>query len=190
MSVELGKKISVIENANVTLLHKYFDEKRKKIDVFIQEEWVPIFAEEFFSNRSIASAWNQIVSANNKEERLKFIILTGPKLQERINRKRLELIKPLDDLERRIENKIRVEYNQARAINNSITSFSISASEVTETRSRYLQMMGVSEDKIGKIIEETDDAVSYLLKGAKDAQGRLNAAEEYIDKIKSIIKSI
>ena len=157
LSAELGKRISAIEDSNITLLKRFFDQKRREVDKFIEEEWVPEFAEQFFSNQTISAAWNTIVREDDKQQRLMFLVKTGPKLQKKINEKRLELIQPLDDLERRIEKQIRDEYAQARAINNSITSFLVSSTEVVENRNRYLEMVGVTDDKIGKIIDKTDN---------------------------------
>ena len=87
--------------------HSFFDQKRAKVDEFISKEWIPTFASNFFDNQTIQETWDEIVSSNSKEDRLKFIIMLGPKLQEQINQKRLELIKPLDELENEIEYKIR-----------------------------------------------------------------------------------
>ena len=190
LSVELGKRISAIEGSNVTLLHRFFDQKRKEVDEFIENEWVPTFANQFFSNPKISSVWEEIVKSDNKSDRLTFIIKSGPKLQKKINEKRLELIQPLDDLERRIEKSIRDEYSQARAMNNSITSFLLSASEVAENRNRYLDMVGVTDSKTGSLIDKTDDAVSDLLKSGKNAQVKAEKAEKYLDKIRSIRDSI
>jgi len=148
LSAELGKRISAIEDSNITLLKRFFDQKRRGVDRFIENEWVPEFANQFFSNDSISRAWDTIVRENDKKQRLLFVVKTGPKLQEKINEKRLELIQPLDQLERRIETKIRDEYTQARAMNSSITSFLLSASKVAENRNRYLEMVGVSDGSI------------------------------------------
>ncbi len=189
LSVELGKRISAIESSNITLLHRFFDEKRKAVDKFIDDEWVPTFATNFFSNPNISSAWNTIVSENNKSERLKFIVKVGTSIQEMINKKRLELIKPLDDLEKKIEESIEQEYSQAQAINNSISSFLLSASEVAENRNRFLDMAGMSQTKMNQLIDKTDDAVSSLLSRAQDVQGKIDSAEEYLDKLKKIKNS-
>ena len=94
LSTELGKRIAEIEHSHITLLRKFFDQKRDEVDKFIVEEWVPTFAEEFFSDPRIADVWDTIVSENDPQERLKFISLLGPKLQAKINLRRLELIKP------------------------------------------------------------------------------------------------
>ncbi len=190
LSAELGNRISAIEVSNITLLHRFFDQKRKEVDKFIETEWVPIFANEFFSNPTISAAWNTIVEEKDKSQRLQFIVRIGPKLQERINQKRLELIQPLDDLERRIEMKIRDEFAQALAINNSITSFLLSASKVAENRSRYLEKIGITEENIGEIVNKTDEAVSDLLKGSKEVQGKISAAEDFVNKLRAIRDSI
>ena len=53
LSIELGKRISAIEESNITLIHRYFDHKREQVDNFIQEEWIPEFAKNFFSNSKV-----------------------------------------------------------------------------------------------------------------------------------------
>lgn len=190
LSAELGKRISAIEDSNITLLKRFFDQKRREVDKFIENEWVPEFANQFFSNETISNAWDTIVSENDKKQRLMFLIKTGPKLQERINEKRLELIQPLDDLERRIETKIREEYTQARAMNSSITSFLLSASKVAENRNRYLEMIGVTDESLGKLIDKTDDAVTDLLGKASDVEDKVTRAEEFLGKVREIRDSI
>lgn len=190
LSVELGKRLAAIESSNIILLNRFFDQKRREVDVFIENEWVPEFANQFFSNQVIANAWETIVNENDKEQRLLFLIKTGPKLLEKINEKRLELIQPLDLLERRIELKIREEYAHANAINNSITSFLLSASEVVDNRNRYLQMVGVTDESIGKLIDETDDAVSVLIDKSEDLEGKVERSQEFLDKVRAIRDSI
>lgn len=190
LSSELGKRISALENANVTLLNRYFDQKRVEVDRFIQKVWLPEFANEFFQKPLMANAWNTIVTENDKQQRLMFLMKIGPKLQEAVNQKRVELIQPLDELERHIARNIKAEYEQARSINNSITSFLLSAAEVTENRDRYLEMVGVTDDKLSTIINKTDSAVSSLLTAGHKADEKVNSAKKFINKIKYIKESI
>jgi len=190
LSAELGKRINSIEGANIKLLNRFFDQKRKDVDVFINEEWTPLFAKKIFSNPKISRIWNIIVIEDNKVDRLEFLIKMGPKLQKKINAKRLELIAPIDQLERTIEKAIRTEYTQARAINNSISSLLISASEVSENRDRYLEMIGVTDNKIGNIIDKTDGIVSNLLSKSEGAPSKVDKAKAFITKMKSLRDSI
>lgn len=190
LSQELGKKITSIESANIKLLNKFFDQKRAEVDRFINEEWIPTFANNMFSNPRIEKVWTTIVREDNKEDRLKFLIKLGPKLLKEIDNKRVELISPLNQLEKSIEKKIRIEYSQARAINNSISSFLVSASEVEKNKERYLNMFGVTNGKIGKVIDQTDDIVTTLLSKTGDIRDKVEKSEKYINKIKSLRDSI
>ncbi len=190
LSVELGKRISTIENANITLLKRFFDQKRDEVDKFIENEWTPEFANQFFTDRKIANAWDIIVRENDKQQRLLFLTKTGPRLQKKINEKRLELIRPLDELERRIEAKIRQEYAQARALNNSITSFLLSAAKVTESRNRYLDRVGAADSNLAKWVDETDEAVSELIGRANEVDDRATRAGRYLRILREIRESI
>jgi hypothetical protein len=113
-------------------------------------------------------------------------MLTGPKLQRKVNEKRLELIKPLDDVERRIEQNLRDQYTKAMAINNSITSFLLSASRITETRNRYLQIAGLTDERIGRAIDKVNDAVADLLMPGE----RASKTQKYIKKLRIIRDAI
>ena len=190
LSQELGKKISSIESANIKLLNKFFDQKRAEVHRFINEEWIPVFANKMFSNPKIERVWNTIVRENNKEDRLKFLIKLGPKLLKEIDNKRVELLTPLNELERTIEKNIRAEYSQARAMNNSISSFLVSVVDVKKNKERYLNMVGITNDKIGKVIDQTDDIVNTLLSKAGDIQDKVKKSEKYIQKIKLLKSSI
>lgn len=186
LSGELGKRISAIEQANINLLHKFFELKRNEIDKFIDEEWTPEFAETIFSKPNTKKAWDTIVKENDSEQRLKFLLFVGPALQKEINNQRQKMVKPLDELERKLERKIRAEYTQARSINNTITSFLASASKVAENRQRYLDMVGVTDESIGKVIDGVGDTVNDLVQKGTDIQNKTKQVEEYLKKLKEL----
>ena len=190
LSAQLGNRIAAIEKSNLTLLHRYFDRKKQDIDDFIQNEWVPEFANQFFAEPAIANVWDQIVASGNKQDRLKFILKTSPKLQQKINQKRVELIQPLEILEQRIETKLTADYVQAKAINNSITGFLLSASKVVENRDRYLEMIGVDSDEITQFIDTTDVIVSDLLKKSQNIEGKVAKGEKYLQQINELRNAI
>lgn len=190
LSGQLGTRISAIEAAHTRLLEQFFAEKRRRVDDFVQEVWVPTFAAEFFGDAKVDEVWREVVASKDPKDRLKFITLVGPRLQEKINKKRLELVKPLEDLEREVKSKLKIDYDQARSINNTLTSFLQSASKIEENRKRYLELIGISEKQVDKYIDQTDEAVSELVGKAKDVQNKVKDAEVFIDKIKKITSNI
>lgn len=190
LSAQLGTRISSLETAHVRLLQEFFRDKRLRVDDFVQEVWVPIFAQEFFSDPKVDATWKQVVQSQDATDRLTFITLVGPKLQGKINQKRVELIQPLDELEAVIRSKLKSEYDQARAINNSLTAFLQSASKVEENRKRYLDMIGVTSTDIDQFVNQTDQAVSELVVAARSIEDRVQDAEKYREKIKMILDKL
>lgn len=186
LSAQLGTRISAVEASHRRLLAHFFNEKRRRVDEFIQEEWIPLFAKELFSDSTIADTWDQVVRSQEAGDRVKFILIAGPRLQKKINAKRLELIQPLDELERTIASRLKNEYDQMRAINNTLTSFLLSASKVEEARRRYLEMVGISEKKIDDFINETDQAITELVEVGKIGKDIVKDAETFKSKIEGI----
>jgi hypothetical protein len=186
LSIELGKRISAIETSHLTLVDSYFDVRRERVDRHVTEKWVPEFAEQVFSNKQIAAIWDRIVSSGNKAERLEFIVTLGPKLQSKINKKRLELIKPLDDAERMIKRELKTNYEQAQSINNSVTSFLVSSSKVAENRNRYLAMLGVKDEKVSEILTKVDSAVETLVDKSEKLISKEDQVREYLQKFKEL----
>jgi hypothetical protein len=190
LSARLGQRVSALEDAHLALLHSFFTDRRQRVDAFVQEQWVPVFAEEFFSHPRITDTWDTVVRENDPAQRLEFIVRLGPRLQQRINWKRAELVAPLDALERELAAHLRAEYDQARAINNTLTSFLASASEVTEARQRYLDMVGVTDSEISAALDETDAALRAMLEGANNARARREAGEKYVDKLRGLAEQL
>jgi hypothetical protein len=190
LSSQLGEKINTIQTSHFNLLDQFFENKREKVDEFLVNEWIPLFAKNFFNDPVIDKVWDEIVSSGNKEDRLKLFVLLGPKLQTQINQKRLELIKPLDDLETELENRIRYEYEIARSINNTLTSFLYSASKVEENRIRYLEKVGISDESIGNVITKTDEIVSKLGSVGDSISEKEEQVKLYIDKLKGLKEQI
>lgn len=190
LSAQLGSRISSLEAAHVRLLQEFFLEKRRRVDDFVHEVWVPIFAQEFFGDPQVDAVWKQVVQSQDPKDRLKFITLVGPKLQEKINKKRVDLIQPLDELESTIKNRLKSEYDQTRAINNTLTAFLQSASKVEENRKRYLEMIGITDKEVDKFVNETDLAVSELVTAARNIEDRAKDAEKYRAKINEILDKL
>jgi hypothetical protein len=189
LSSELGKRISAIEESHIALLRMYFDEKRGKVDEFVKNEWTPQFAEAYFKQPNISNVWDLVVASGDKEDRLKLLTLVGPKLQEKINIERIKLIKPLDDIEKEVERKLRDEYRQAKSINNSITSFLASASKVAENRNRLLDMIGIEDEKIKTSISKADAAVDKLVNSKDSIKERFDTFKDAIESTRETISN-
>lgn len=190
LSQQLGNRLSAMHKAHQALLKQYFDEKRKKVDEFVENVYVPQFAKNFFEQPGIQATWDEVVKSDDPTDRLKFVTMVGPKLQVYINKKRLEFIQPLDDLERTVDDQLKTEYDNMAAINNTLTSFLYSAAKVDANRKRYLEMVGIKDDKIQEVIDKTDAAVKELTAGAEKVAKTDERAREFKDELKDIISKV
>ena len=177
LSLELGKQVRSLEVNHKLFVQKFFDEKRKRVDEFIEEEWLPLFARNFFQDSMVWAVYVEITNlpdGEKQEELLNFILNTGPRLQEKLNTKRQEMIQPLDDLQQEIEDQLTLQYNEIQTLNNSLTNFLSSASKVEQNRETYLQALGIKQNTINGFIDKTDIAVNNLLGKANLVEGFTN----------------
>ena len=151
---------------------------------------MPVFTREFFSDPKVDEIWSQVVQSQDPGDRIKFMTLIGPRLQNKINRKRLELIHPLDELERAIEAKLKTEYDNMRAINHSLTAYLQSAAKVEENRKRYLETLGLSEKGLVTFVDDTDKAVDALIGTAHTVEDHVKNAEKFKETVSAIIEML
>lgn len=190
LSAELGKRLNAIETAHLALLRAYFDERRAKVDDFVSREWVPIYAREVFAEPGIRQVWDQVVASADPNDRLQFIVRLGPRVQSRINDKSLELKTPLDEIERIVERRLRDDYAQAKAINHSVTTFLMSATDVAEARSRYMEMFAVTDQATGTLIDDVDKAVGALVRARSVGESAVDQSNQYITELQRLTSQL
>lgn len=193
LSVELGKRISSLNKAHISLINAYFDQKRFAIDEFIQKEWLPEFATNFFTKPQIQKAWQEIVRSSNDQDRVDFLVMVGPQLQELLYEKKAELVAPLNEIEGEIISAVQSEYDLSLSINNTLTSFLVSSSKVAENQQRYLNMIKITDTRIADVIDQTDKALQNLVRqsdqvtaGIEKARELSSKADEYKKKLSEI----
>lgn len=190
LSEELGKRISALEAAHLTLLNAYFVEKKEAVDDFVRSVWLPEFTKNVLENEQVRGAWEEISKSKDVEDRSAFLIDMGIRLQGQIDSKKDELIKPLNDLQREVEQSIREEYDLARSANNTLTSFLNTASKIEENRNTYLRMLDISENKMANVVDETDEALANLVNEAENFQQYQRMTEEYLKRLTELKEKI
>ncbi len=188
LSIELRKRIKTLEDSHINLLGNYFDMKRDLVNKFFEDEWMPKFANEFFSNSVVEEKWLYIVKTNDKALRMQFILEVAPMLLQQINAQREALLKPLNDLQRELEKKTRNNYDEIYAINNSLTSYLISAHKVDQSRKSFVENLGLKEEIINNTIYRVDEITEKLLKSTEDLPQQADKYLAEINKLKQELK--
>ena len=190
LSGELGKRIGAMETSHLAMVRMFMDTKRAAVDEFLMREWVPTFSEEIMKEPIIGDTWEKICKSGTAQDRVTFLTKLGPRLQARINAKRVELIQPLDQLEATIERRLRDEYAQMLSVNNAITSFLASAAKVAANRDRYLSMLGVSSSDVANALDKVDSATSDLVSVRDAAVDKGKKFNTFKTEIENVIKSL
>jgi len=187
LSDELGNRLQALESAHLALLHHYMEEKRARVNEFIDHEWTPTFTHEFFSDPEMQAAWTQVVQSGSEEDRSGYLLNVAPALMEEISAKRNEMLLPLYKIERQLEQGLREDYIEAKAINTALTSFLTSASQVAQTRQSYLARAGVDEGALRDFVAEMDDTVNDLIVKKDQAVGTYQTTQDYLARMKAIL---
>ncbi|MGD8746977.1 MAG: hypothetical protein PVI44_00795 [Balneolaceae bacterium] len=168
LSQEIGQRMAAMEQAHLNLIHKYFDLKRAKLNEIFEEEWIPAYAESFFSQPQVSDYWDSLVTKNDKEERLHFLTRLGPRMLKRIRAKRSKFMQPLNELEAQVTDSLRSRYRQMLSANNTLTSFLNSSSKIAENRRHYLDMFGVDPD-IDSFLTQADRRSEQIMETIRNA---------------------
>lgn len=188
LSASLGTRIEAIQKSHLSLLDAFFNEKRKQVDRFLSEEWLPAYASEVFGDARVQAVWRQVIASDARDEdRLKFLMVYGPRIQSVLDQKRRELHGPLDELERTLERRLRDDYAQAKDMNARITSMLESASKLAERQDSVRDKLGVSSEQFSSCLNEVDGVVAKLLEARSKGEKAATSIQDYSKRIEDLI---
>lgn len=158
LSAQLSSRISESKRAHEDVVRLFFEMKRAEIDRFVSAEWLPVFAGKLFDQPAVQQAWNKVVASQDPVARVDFIRGLGPRLQSQINERRVEMIKPLDEMEREALRTLEMHYNEMIAVNATLTGLLRSGARASETQNdilRGLHAESPMHDALGRATEVT-----------------------------------
>lgn len=190
LSEQLGSRLTAIERAHRNLVEDFFVQKRQRVDEYIDEVWLPVFAQEFFADPANQALWSEVIASNNRSDPVRFVMVVGPALQQNINAQRTQLIKPLDELEQEVLRQISAEYQSAQSMNQSLTAYLHTVSDIGENRTRYLSQLGVDEGDLTGFIEQADAAVTRLINQVDTVGDYANSVSTYQESLNTLLEEL
>lgn len=182
LSGELAGRMQTVKAAHLQAVRLYMAGKRADVDRFIEQEWLPVFAKNALESQGIQRAVQQMCKGDNAAERVELLVGLGTRLQAQLNRKRTELMRPLDEFERGLVQELEVTYNEMTAMNATLTGLLQAHADTTKTQTEILQKLHVT-DHIASTLDDADKIVGLLTSGR-------DAFERNRDKIDEILKSV
>lgn len=189
LSQELGTELTELKESHLALVHHFFDNQREKIQNFINEEWMPLFAKNFFEQPAIDNTWKEVVNSGKKNDRLEFIKRVYPEIQLQVNKKYEALSTPLDALENKLVMAINQKYENAQSINQSLTAFLNSAAETSKIRTVTLNKVGMDQATLDNIINQVNHTTREALQGAENIKDIETQVETYKDQLNDLLSN-
>jgi hypothetical protein len=141
LSANLGGRIQEMHASHIQAVRLYFNAKRAEVDRFVNDEWLPLFAKEVLEQPAIASKIEQLHTGTPPAERVAIIVGLGTRLQAKINAKRLELMRPVEEYELAVVRKLEESYNTTQAINSTLTGLLSATADATKTQQDILSAL-------------------------------------------------
>jgi hypothetical protein len=189
LSGELGSRIEALEQAHMTLLRLYFQERRERIAQFVEEEWMPAFVDEVFADPRVATVGAEVFADGSAEDRLRFMQTVGARIQSTIAEKRRVLMAPIDELEAAVGERLRAEYAQARWANTQLTTLLSSATALDEQRGRFLGAFA-QNDLGGPLLRAAGSSVERLIGAGAGLADHATRAEAFLGEMKDLIEQV
>jgi len=192
LSKNLGMSIEETQRTHLTLLKSFFDAKRDKVNLYVNEVWLPEFSNQLYNIPAVQNEWDRICTSGSSQERREFVVNMGIKIQERVNKKRTELITPLDEAEGLLEDELLLHYHQLQVSNTILTNYLASAAKVKNTQVEILNALGVNEKEYRSTLNaaytfmgEVNNKVDILDKGKEETQNYLDTINALIQQLKA-----
>ena len=186
LSMLLEKQISALEQSQIKLINKYFEEKQYHALSFLDNEWYPKYLENFFNDGNAEEIWNEIINNSDKKERISDLQMIVLIIQTEYMAMRDSLLLPLETTRRELLSAVQEEYNTARTMNNVVLNNIASVNEIQEARKEYLSKL-VNVDSVENTIDTYLEKADKILYDAQKGFDKYNEAES---KIESIIKNL
>ena len=188
MSVLMDKQITALEQSHLHLVNLYFDRREKSALDFLNNEWYPVYLNNFLEQETVVTIWNQSLSDSKTVDRVTKMKLITQVTQEAYMQMRDSILEPLTSGRKSMIELIEDEYRKTRAMNSAITNNVASVNEIQEKRNELLSKIVNRDELNGKIDDALLKADSVLNKIQKGLD-ILKAKETKIGGVTNAIKN-
>jgi hypothetical protein len=137
-SVLLEQQISALERNHLKMVDLYFDERESQALEFLNNEWYPMFLDNFFKEDAVVELWEETVNSNNISDRTENVKMLTVVIQENYMEMHDSLFIPIQKMKEEMRIAITEEYRKARTMNAAITNNVASVNDIQEKRKELL----------------------------------------------------
>lgn len=178
LSAEIGVRIAAARTAHFALVHSYFQERRLRVDEFIEREYLPWKVKTVFGARSVNAAFRGSC-ASQSADCTELLLGLGLRVTQPAERQRIEIQRRLDALEAQLKNALDAHYSQTALANARLTTFLDNASKAKVDTGALLR--GLSGTGNGLLGTDAIPAVGEILDTAEQVTDLVTDAPETFD---------
>lgn len=177
LSAEIGVRIASARAAHFALVDSYFQQRRQRVDEFIEHEYLPWKVRSVFGARSVNAAFRQECKSQGADC-TELLLGLGLRVTQPAERQRIEIQRRLDALEAQLKNKLDAHYSQTALANARLTTLLDHASKArVDTGALLRGLAGTGSGLLGSDVIQ----VSEILDTAEQVTTLVTAAPETFD---------
>lgn len=184
LSYFMGQDIRELQRSYDQMVVDRFDNYRAQRQAYLEDEWIPLFLEDWVElGRLIDTARGEVVWDAEKEifvdpdsdaaqqQRLDTVLIWSREAVGAIERKRQELLDPLDEREAEIRVDVQEAFDQILAANAHITAQLNALRKVEEVQQGATRRLQVDDElrRINEMLSDTSSWASSQLEILKDS---------------------
>lgn len=135
LSYTVGRDLAEVHRTYQLLIRTHFDSLRERVNTFVDRQWKPIFLRKFIKKGELVES-AQLPDPNQVLER---VDLWATLAIDRIEQKRQELLKPIDDQESELRESVDDAFTRLALANATITAYLNSKRQVEEVQAKVLE---------------------------------------------------
>lgn len=187
MSVLLEQQITGLEKNHLKMVNLYFDERESLALEFLNNEWYPMFLDNFFKEETVIELWEETVNSKNTLERTENIKMLTVVIQENYMEMRDSLLIPIQRMKEEMKIAITEEYKKAQTMNAAITNNIASVNDIQEKRKELLSNFidyESLENKLNEGLAQLDNILGQGQKVVDEYKKNETKIDEIINQIK------
>jgi len=204
LSQTIGKDLQVLHRSHQNMVEFHFRKIKTDIHTFVDDVYAP-FVIHFVLNKELqsfkkgdASLYGTIEDAGQKEGQLESENAINAMAdfqnaaRKQIERKRNDLLSPIDKQEAEMVKAINQSYEQVSYANTTVTSYLKSLRKLKDTQDEALSVVGLDgiDSLITHSLVDLSDQVDLLVKKGKEIDVKSDKAYRQLEEISSKIKGL
>jgi vacuolar-type H+-ATPase subunit E/Vma4 len=188
LSNTVGRDLEEMHRSHRALAELHFGQLISEINVFVDGTYRPAFIAKFADEFELGDKVAMILR-EDPEKLLPMMTRFMTIATERVEKKRSQLLEPIEAQRREVLTNIDMAYRQIQSAQSIVTAHLASVSKVHEAQGEILTEVGLGDvrEQIAAKTSEVSDAVKNIVNKGKDIDSGMDKAKDKIEKLDAVI---